>query len=59
VIHTGGQLDYSNQSCVGSLAVATLRQVVIDMAFISIFIQQSPYNSGLCRFWGLGIGAAF
>lgn len=35
VIHTGGQLDHSNQSCVGSLAVATLRQVVTDIAFIS------------------------
>ena len=35
VIHTGGQLDHSNQSCVGSLAVATLRQIVTDIAFIS------------------------
>jgi DeoR/GlpR family transcriptional regulator of sugar metabolism len=35
VIHIGGQLDHSNQSCVGSLAVATLRQVVTDIAFIS------------------------
>lgn len=35
VIHTGGQLDHSNQSCVGGLAVATLRQVVTDVAFIS------------------------
>ena len=35
VIHTGGQLDHSNHSCVGGLAVATLRQVVTDVAFIS------------------------
>ncbi len=35
VIHTGGQLDHSNHSCVGGLAVATLRQVVTDIAFIS------------------------
>jgi hypothetical protein len=25
----------------------------------AIFIRQSPDFSGLCRFWGLGIGAAF
>ena len=35
VIHTGGQLDHSNHSCVGNLAVATLRQIVTDVAFIS------------------------
>ncbi len=35
VIHTGGQLDHSNHSCVGGLAVATLRQVVTDIAFVS------------------------
>ncbi|NDY43733.1 DeoR/GlpR transcriptional regulator, partial [Dissulfurirhabdus thermomarina] len=35
VRHTGGQLDHSNHSCVGGLAVATLRQVVTDVAFIS------------------------
>jgi len=36
VIHTGGQLDHDNPSSVGGLAVATLRQVVTDIAFVSI-----------------------
>ena len=35
VIHTGGQLDHDNHSSVGGLAVATLRQVVTDIAFVS------------------------
>ncbi|MCU1716920.1 DeoR/GlpR family DNA-binding transcription regulator [Pseudomonas sp. 5P_3.1_Bac2] len=35
VIHTGGQLDHSNRSSVGNLAVVTLRQIVTDIAFIS------------------------
>ena len=35
VTHTGGQLDHSNQSCVGGLAAANLHQVVTDIAFIS------------------------
>jgi len=36
VIHTGDQLDHDNHSSVGGLAVATLRQVVTDIAFVSI-----------------------
>jgi DeoR/GlpR family transcriptional regulator of sugar metabolism len=35
VIHVGGQLDHANLSSVGALAAATLRQVVLDVAFIS------------------------
>lgn len=35
VIHVGGQLDHANLSSVGALAAATLRQVVLDIAFIS------------------------
>lgn len=35
VIHTGGLLDHPNQSSVGGLAAATLRQVATDVAFIS------------------------
>jgi len=35
VIHIGGQLDHANLSSVGSLAAATLRQLVLDVAFIS------------------------
>jgi DeoR/GlpR family transcriptional regulator of sugar metabolism len=35
VIHVGGRLDHENRSSVGSLAAATLRQVNVDMAFIS------------------------
>ena len=35
VIHIGGQLDHKNLSSVGSLAAATLRRVVLDVAFIS------------------------
>jgi DeoR/GlpR family transcriptional regulator of sugar metabolism len=35
VIHTGGQLDHANLSSVGPLAATTLRQVVLDVAFIS------------------------
>lgn len=35
VIHTGGLLDHPNQSSVGGLAAATLRQISIDIAFIS------------------------
>jgi DeoR/GlpR family transcriptional regulator of sugar metabolism len=35
VIHTGGQLDHANLSSVGPLAASTLRQVVLDVAFIS------------------------
>jgi len=35
VIHTGGLLDHPNRSCVGGLAVATLRQLATDIAFMS------------------------
>lgn len=35
VIHTGGVLDHANRSGVGGLAAATLRQIAIDVAFIS------------------------
>jgi DeoR/GlpR family transcriptional regulator of sugar metabolism len=35
VIHTGGLLDHANRSTVGALAAATLRQIAIDVAFIS------------------------
>lgn len=35
VIHTGGLLDHPNRSSVGGLAAATLRQLAIDIAFIS------------------------
>ncbi|WP_206951530.1 DeoR/GlpR family DNA-binding transcription regulator [Trinickia acidisoli] len=35
VVHTGGQLDHANLSSVGNLAAATLRHVVLDIAFIS------------------------
>lgn len=35
VIHTGGQLDHSNRSCVGGLAAATLRHLATDIAFMS------------------------
>ncbi|WP_110949493.1 DeoR/GlpR family DNA-binding transcription regulator [Pseudomonas bohemica] len=35
VIHTGGLLDHPNQSCVGGLAAATLRQLATDVAFMS------------------------
>ncbi|WP_144110404.1 DeoR/GlpR family DNA-binding transcription regulator [Paraburkholderia sp. BCC1886] len=35
VIHTGGVLDHANRSGVGGLAAATLRQLSIDVAFIS------------------------
>jgi DeoR/GlpR family transcriptional regulator of sugar metabolism len=35
VIHTGGLLDHPNRSSVGGLAAATLRQIVLDIAFIS------------------------
>ncbi|MCY0386594.1 DeoR/GlpR family DNA-binding transcription regulator [Robbsia sp. Bb-Pol-6] len=35
VIHTGGLLDHPNRSCVGGLAVATLRQIATDIAFMS------------------------
>ncbi|PLZ01110.1 DeoR/GlpR transcriptional regulator [Burkholderia sp. WAC0059] len=35
VVHTGGQLDHANLSSVGALAAATLRHVVLDIAFIS------------------------
>jgi DeoR/GlpR family transcriptional regulator of sugar metabolism len=35
VIHTGGQLDHANRSSVGPLAASTLRQVALDVAFIS------------------------
>ncbi|WP_206125399.1 DeoR/GlpR family DNA-binding transcription regulator [Burkholderia sp. Ac-20379] len=34
-IHTGGLLDHANQSSVGELAAATLRQLAVDVAFIS------------------------
>ncbi|TDV33864.1 DeoR family transcriptional regulator [Paraburkholderia caballeronis] len=34
-IHTGGLLDHANRSSVGDLAAATLRQLAIDVAFIS------------------------
>jgi DeoR/GlpR family transcriptional regulator of sugar metabolism len=34
-IHTGGLLDHANRSGVGALAAATLRQIAIDIAFIS------------------------
>lgn len=35
VIHTGGLLDHRNRSSVGRLAAATLRQLNVDLAFIS------------------------
>ncbi|MGI4850000.1 MAG: DeoR/GlpR family DNA-binding transcription regulator [Janthinobacterium lividum] len=35
VIHTGGLLDHDNRSSVGGLAAATLRRIVLDIAFIS------------------------
>jgi DeoR/GlpR family transcriptional regulator of sugar metabolism len=35
VIHTGGLLDHANRSGVGGLAAATLRQIAIDVSFIS------------------------
>lgn len=35
VIHTGGLLDHRNRSSVGRLAAATLRQLNVDIAFIS------------------------
>lgn len=35
VIHTGGLLDHPNRSCVGGLAVATLRRIATDVAFLS------------------------
>jgi DeoR/GlpR family transcriptional regulator of sugar metabolism len=35
VIHTGGLLDHQNRSSIGGLAAATLRQIVLDVAFIS------------------------
>jgi DeoR/GlpR family transcriptional regulator of sugar metabolism len=35
VIHTGGQLDHANLSSVGPLAAAGLRQLALDIAFIS------------------------
>lgn len=34
-LHTGGTLDPSNGSSVGPLAAATLRQLVVDIAFLS------------------------
>ncbi|MFC8645805.1 DeoR/GlpR family DNA-binding transcription regulator [[Kitasatospora] papulosa] len=35
VIHIGGQVDPSNRSSVGRLAATTLRQLALDIAFIS------------------------
>ena len=35
VVHTGGTLDHSNGSTIGPLAAATLRQLVVDIAFLS------------------------
>jgi DeoR/GlpR family transcriptional regulator of sugar metabolism len=35
VVHTGGALDHANGSSVGPLAAATLRQLVLDIAFLS------------------------
>jgi DeoR/GlpR family transcriptional regulator of sugar metabolism len=34
-VHTGGMLDHQNGSSVGPLAAATLRQLVVDIAFLS------------------------
>jgi DeoR/GlpR family transcriptional regulator of sugar metabolism len=35
VVHTGGVLDHPNGSSIGPLAAATLRQLVVDIAFLS------------------------
>ncbi|RZL92385.1 MAG: DeoR/GlpR transcriptional regulator [Variovorax sp.] len=35
VVHTGGVLDHSNGSSIGPLAAATLRRLVVDLAFLS------------------------
>ena len=35
VVHTGGVLDHSNGSSIGPLAAATLRRLVVDIAFLS------------------------
>ena len=35
VLHTGGELDHRNGSSIGPLAAATLRQLVVDIAFLS------------------------
>lgn len=35
VIHTGGLLDHRNRSSVGRLAAATMRQLNVDIAFLS------------------------
>lgn len=35
IVHIGGQVDVSNRSTVGRLAAATLRQLALDIAFIS------------------------
>lgn len=35
VVHTGGRIDKANRSSVGRLGAATLRQLALDIAFIS------------------------
>ncbi|MHB9756054.1 DeoR/GlpR family DNA-binding transcription regulator [Streptomyces sp. BYX5S] len=35
VVHTGGRIDMANRSSVGRLGAATLRQLALDLAFIS------------------------
>lgn len=35
ILHIGGQVDVANRSSVGRLAAATLRQLALDLAFIS------------------------
>lgn len=35
VVHVGGRLDHANRSSVGSLAASVLRQLAVDVAFVS------------------------